>query len=396
MRPVTAHWTLLTAAVALTLAAGTIGTAEAGLHIEASYTSEPVDVRVWLDRGYDYYDDFDDAGSYYDVYPSADDVVLYVRAARSCYTTVYVIDTEGFIHVVHPFSAYDDAYLVGGRVYRIWLSDFGFHRRCFGWGVAFAFAVSSPFPFAYANYGPAVFGPHIGFQIYGDPFVAARLFYLSILPPACPRGFVAVSYARFYVREYVQYPSYLCLGWCEPRGGHAHYSGSCGAHRHYRIHAKDPYRVLRPAADADREVARYTRIAPSKDVSDVRVSKAVQGRAVEDAAGARVSRPVLRTTDAVREAQPRTAEKTAPRGVVRSTKESYVTGKRNYEKMREIYEGAGNQSQGEVRSAETGARNVTSTKVAPRAVKEARETVALGDAAPAEKTKSGKSAKRVK
>lgn len=441
---------LTTIAAALLLAAGTVGTSHAGLRVEASYSSQPVDVRVWLDRGYDdYYGDADieEIGSYYDVYPSANDVVLYIRAARSCYTTVYVIDTEGFIHVIHPLSPYDDAYLLGGRVYRLWLRDYGFHRACFGRGVAFAFAVSSPVPFAYASYGLGVFGPHIGFQIYGDPFIAARLFYQSILPPAYHRGFVSVSYARFYVREYVRYPSYLCLGWCDPHGARTYCAGGCGAHRQYRVHAKDPYRFLRPSRDAEvaeKESVGYTRItrtgvkdasdvrvsktAPgrAKDVSDTRVSKNIQGR-VKDASEMRArkttqervaqnvvepARPAARVKDPVAEQRVRQETPGATR-LVRSTKDTYVTSKKDYEKMREIYEkseksGAreirevhgrsGDQDRVQVRPAPAktpaGAGNVKATKVNRRAVNDARETVALGDASSREKPKSGKGAKR--
>ena len=42
------------------------------------------DIRVWLE------------GETHDVYSDVDDVVLYVRAARSCYATVYVVDTGSY------------------------------------------------------------------------------------------------------------------------------------------------------------------------------------------------------------------------------------------------------------------------------------------------------------
>jgi hypothetical protein len=254
------------------------GTSNAGLHVEFTYRSAPADVRVWMGSAYDnggrYYDgDYYNGGYEYDVYPSENDVVLYVRASRSCYTTVYVIDTEGFVHVVHPLSPAHDAYLIGGRVYRYRLSDFGFYEPCFNRGVAYAFAVGSPVPFNYAHYGAGIFGPRIGFRIYGDPFVASRMFYASILPPACHRNLVAVGYARFYVREYRRYPGYLCAGWHHYHGVRTHCRGNCAAHRHYRIHAADPNRVIHPRREfrpGASDLAKIDRTA-SKDIRDIRV-----------------------------------------------------------------------------------------------------------------------------
>jgi len=354
--------------------AGMSGPSSAGVRFEAVYSSEPVDVRVWMDRGYGY-EDWDDSWDYYDVYPSVDDVVLYVRAARSCFTTVYIIDTEGFIHVVYPLSPYDDAYLTGGRVHRLHLRNYGFHRGCFGRGVAFAFAVSSPVPFGYAGYGMTVFGPHVGFQVYGDPFVAARLFYLSILPPACNPLFTAVSYSRFYVNEYTRYPGYLCPGWHEHNGVRTYCGGQCDAHRDYRIHAKDAFRVLRPASSAERETVQYTKIerTGAKDFGDVRVR-------TTSAAPARTE-PVVR--DKGPAAQRRsarleggTAKDRSTERVVRSTRDEFVASKRNYERMREVYDRSGEKSGAglEPRSATGSPASAKTTKVTTRSAGDARET----------------------
>jgi hypothetical protein len=399
---------LALAAIGLVVA-GLAGPSSAGMRFEAEYSSEPVDVRVWMDRGYGQDDwNADDSWDYYDVYPSVDDVVLYVRTARNCYATVYVIDTEGFIHVVYPFSPWDDAYLVGGRVHRVHLRDYGFHRGCFGRGVAFAFAVTSPVPFGYTDYGMTIFGPRVGFQVYGDPFIAARLFYLSILPRGCGPAFTVVSYARFYVTEYVRYPSYLCPGWHDHHGVRTFCGGDCAAHRDYRVHAKDPFRVLRPAAAGDRVDGRYTKIEPtgakSFDEVRVRTPKTDAGR----------SGPAVAS-------KPNTAERRAARlggassdRVVRSTKDEFVASKRNYEKMREVYRKSGSERAAETKSqpaertpakaetndakrAQDGARETA--KVTKRASGDARETVALRSA-PSQETKAasktGKGAKRTR
>ena len=125
--------------------------ATAGARFEFAYTSRPADVRVWMSAGNahsydDYYvdDDYYEGGGYrqqnYDVYPVVDDVVLNVRASRSCYVTVYLVDADGYIHVVHPLSPRESAYLRGGRVYQFYLGELGFHGDVFGRGVAFAYA----------------------------------------------------------------------------------------------------------------------------------------------------------------------------------------------------------------------------------------------------------------
>jgi len=367
----TAKKTMLALFAMSLAAAGIAGPSSAGMRFEAAYSSEPVDVRVWMDHGYGQDDwDAENTFDYYDVYPAADDVVLYVRAARDCYATVYVIDTEGFLHVVYPFSFYDNAYLPGGRVHRLFLRDYGFHRGCFGRGVAFAFAVTSPVPFGYAGYGMTIFGPHVGFQVYGDPFVAARMFYLSILPRGCNPEFAVVSYARFYVNEYVRYPSYLCPGWHEHHGVRTYCGGDCVAHRDYRIHAKDPFRVLRPASSVGNDAVRYTKIerTGAKDFGDVRMrtSKTESQRP----APVTVSKPNL------------TERRTARLGsgssdrVVRSTRDEFVASKRNYEKMREDYRKSGDVS-GEDARTQSAARSQAKTvksKVTPRESAGARET----------------------
>jgi hypothetical protein len=99
--------------------------------------------------------------------------------------------------------------------------------------------------------------------------------------------------------------------------------------------------------------------------------------------------------------------------VVRSTQDAYVAGQRNYEKMREMYqrtEGRGSRETYEkpvgqqgrvlVRSipgkAPSGADNSTTTTVNRRAVKEAREMVALRGSVSREMRNSEKTAKRTK
>lgn len=243
------------ALVATMLIALLASTAFAGVRFGARYASAAkADVRVWIAAGHD-------NGAYYDVYPSFDGVVINVRASRACYAAVYVVDTEGFVHVLHPVSPWDDQFFVGGRTYRFNISNAPFCEYG-GRGVAYAFAVTSPVPFTFAEYGVGVFGRNFGFQVWGDPFVASRYFYLS-LAPACRPNLIAVGYARFYVAEYVQYPRYLCVGWHNMDGVRRVCRGTCEAYRWYNAHSKDPYRVLGPSHPLQGS-GRVTRIAEAE------------------------------------------------------------------------------------------------------------------------------------
>jgi hypothetical protein len=426
-----------------------VGSSNAGIHVGVSYSSGPADVSVRLGRGYDdyydddYYDDYYEGDYEYDVYPSASDVVLYVRASRSCYTTVYVIDTEGYIHVIHPLSPFDDAYLIGGRVYRYDLRDFGFYDPYFGRGVAFAFAVTSPVPFSFARYGVGIFGPQVGFHIYGDPFIASRLFYFSILPGGCRRGLVGVSYARFYVREYVRYPSYLCVGWHDYHGHRTYCRGNCAAHRHYRIHAKDPYRVIHPRRELRNEITRYAKInrTSAKDMRDIRkvtktrTTKFLRDRGLEQKAKRIVKSSGIRTTgdkhnkssvakrtarrienssrarkmtgakntravapkSPTRKNSVKSPRKTSgPERVVRSTRNTFIKSKNDYAKMRKkLGQNSKINRSGSKKTSEVSAKKAGTNK-GMRVSKETRKKVAQSSARAGRQNKAGKRAKRAK
>ncbi|MDH3216926.1 MAG: DUF4384 domain-containing protein, partial [Candidatus Krumholzibacteria bacterium] len=335
-------------ALMMALIAGTLltavclGTANAGVSVGFSYTSRPADIRVWLERdGYvsdGYYEDEDYYNSDYDVYPSSEDVVLYVRASRSCYATVYVVDTAGYIHVVHPLSPYDDAYLRGGRIYRFYLDDFDFHGG-FDRGVAYAYAVCSPVSFNYARFGLGVFGPNFGFRIYGDPYVASREFYLNLIPASCDRGLISISHARFYVRRYVRYPSYLCVGWHDYYGVRNYCRGGCSVYKHYSTHVRNPYRVLDPTRKLRPKVRRYgeiNRTAKWKDDGrsprgefkhETKTRTKLKARDLH-AAKPLKTRPMDRT---VRGAKTKAVTQ---HKVIKSSKKTFVKGKKDISDMR--------------------------------------------------------------
>jgi hypothetical protein len=313
----------------LVLSAASFVPAEAGMSVGFTYAARPADIRVWLEADEVYHGDTHYQNSGYDVFPTVENVVLNVRASRSCYATVYVVDTAGYIHVVYPMSPYDNTYLRGGRVYSFYLSDFSF-GGAFDRGVAYAFAVSSPVRFAYGHYGWGVFAGNFGWQIYGDPYLAARSFYVGLVPSSCDFRVIGVSHARFYVGEYVRYPSYLCAGWHDYHGARRYCRSGCGVYKQYSVHARDAYRVLRPAREPRRASDGYTEIKRTdRWRDDVRVNT-VKGE------GKRRSEPVAYETRAVRPIKKRTTDgrSTMKSNVVVSSKSSVVRSKKDLSAMR--------------------------------------------------------------
>jgi hypothetical protein len=190
--------------------------------------------RVWVEGG--------------DVFPAYSDVSIYVRADSDCYAMLLLVDTNGYVHVLYPSSPYDRAWFHGGRTYHYNACSLGLDRLE-GVGIAHIYAVGSPVPFDYSYYGAAVFVGGFGFRVYGDPYVACHDFYVSLLPASCRWDMVSVSCARFYVRQWVRYPTYLCT---PDYGLHVRIGDSCrecaAVYAAYRCNVSNPYEVLRPAA----------------------------------------------------------------------------------------------------------------------------------------------------
>jgi hypothetical protein len=192
-----------------------------------SIVAPPVAVRVWVGGG--------------DRFPDYNHVTLWLSADRDCYSSLFLVDTAGFIHVLNP----RDGWLYGGRTYGYRACDLGLDHLD-GRGIAYVFAVGSPVPFNYASYGDGVCVDGFGYRVVGDPFVACREFYTSILPASCQWGSVGVGFTRFYVREWTRYPSYLCAG----GPYHVRVGDNCrecaNVYATYRTNSAAPYDAMRP------------------------------------------------------------------------------------------------------------------------------------------------------
>ncbi len=243
---------LIAAAIAAFAAVGlgASGRAEAG-RVTVLGDTNP-DIRVWVDETWD-------------VYPSYDDVVISVRAARGCYATVFLVDTEGFVHVIYPVSPVENTWIEAGVTYRYLGSDLGLGAFA-GRGIAFVFAVGSPYEPSYAAYGDGIFVGRYGYRVFGDPFVASRVLYVSLLPSWSRWDLVGIGFARFYVGEWARYPRYLCHGHhgSAVHVGAGNYCRSCyRVYDEYLWHANDPYRVIKPTSPYKTALAERTQIKRS-------------------------------------------------------------------------------------------------------------------------------------
>lgn len=192
------------------------------------------DIHVWLDQPRD-------------IYPSYGDVVISLQARRGCYAALFVVDTFGYVHVIHPLSPFESAWIHGGVTYRFSGREMGLDRLD-GRGIVHVFAIGSPYPFDFSPYGQVVFAGRFGYRIYGDPYVACRQFYVSVMPAAYLWDRVSIASARFYVREWVRYPVYLCD---HHHGATYVLTTRCQrcypVYDTYRVHVNDPQVVFQRA-----------------------------------------------------------------------------------------------------------------------------------------------------
>lgn len=244
-------WSGLMMAAAVSATLTLPAKSEATRYVAHATVSGPVAVRVWVEGG--------------DVFPDYNHVTFWLRADRDCYTSLFLVDTAGFIHVLNAGDRYDNGWLYGGQNYGYRACDLGLDRLD-GRGIAYVFAVGSPVPFDYSYYGDGVCVNGFGFRVAGDPFVACREFYTSLLPATCRWDYVGVGFTRFYVREWVRYPSYLCTG---GPAFHVRFGDECrdcaDVYATYRCNVAAPYQAMRPSVRFKAQYAGTTHVVRSDD-----------------------------------------------------------------------------------------------------------------------------------
>ena len=96
---------LLTALVATMAIFFATSVASAQSTMRRSY--DDLDVDIWTDK--------DDGSNYYE----GDNIVIYFRASRDCYVTIYDLDTRGNINLIFPAEPGDNNFIQGDEIYMI-------------------------------------------------------------------------------------------------------------------------------------------------------------------------------------------------------------------------------------------------------------------------------------
>jgi hypothetical protein len=166
-----------------------------------SYADE-LAARVWLDRG--------DAP----VLQRGDQVRIYYRASRDAHVALFHIDTNGTARMLLPRTPDEDAYVVGGRDYRL------VHPESRTWivdedpGKGYLFVVASPTPMDFSAFTWDPWGGgwdlgDAGRQIYTDPYVAMDDL-VALLIPEWEYAPYALDFASYDVGATHEYPRFLC------------------------------------------------------------------------------------------------------------------------------------------------------------------------------------------
>ncbi|MGB5107589.1 MAG: DUF4384 domain-containing protein [Candidatus Zixiibacteriota bacterium] len=96
---------LLTALVATMAIFFATSVASAQSTMRRSY--DDLDVDIWTDK--------DDGSNYYE----GDNIIIYFRASRDCFVTIYDLDTRGNINLIFPAEPGDNNFIQGDEIYMI-------------------------------------------------------------------------------------------------------------------------------------------------------------------------------------------------------------------------------------------------------------------------------------
>ena len=164
--------------------------------------AEPVEARIWLDRGVE------------PIVQRGDRLRVYYRSVHDAYVAIFQIDTDGIARLVFPRSPSEDHYARGGRDYRLLFPGSPYWYVQDDPGVGYFFLVASPEPFDFSAFR---FSPYargwdlslVGRRVYRDPYVATDD-YVAALIPDWERAPYALDFATYNVGERYEYPRFLC------------------------------------------------------------------------------------------------------------------------------------------------------------------------------------------
>ncbi|MBI1798383.1 MAG: DUF4384 domain-containing protein [Candidatus Eisenbacteria bacterium] len=189
----------------------------AGLSMCASpAAAHGLGVEVWTDRGSDA------------VYQPGDVLQVRARASEDSYLLVYEIDSEGYVHVLHPARG-QNGFVSGHTTYHV-PADQSDQQLVVNdpTGEDFIVAIASREPFEDLPWYLRPYdvqGGEVGYvnrpaeaeegvttegKIVGDPFVAMERIRRRVCAHAADPSTFGTAYTSYYVHEKVRYPRYLC------------------------------------------------------------------------------------------------------------------------------------------------------------------------------------------
>ncbi|MSR35780.1 MAG: DUF4384 domain-containing protein [Gemmatimonadetes bacterium] len=168
----------------------------------ASRGGGELEARVWLDRGDE------------PVLRTGDQVLVYYRATRDAYVSIFHIDTDGTTSLVFPRSPDEDHSVRGGRDYRLLFPRSPYWYVDDQPGLGYFFIIASPEPFYFSRFQFSRYDAswdlgRVGREVYRDPYVAMDD-YIAALLPDWQQASYALDFAGYNVGQRFQYPRFLC------------------------------------------------------------------------------------------------------------------------------------------------------------------------------------------
>ena len=166
------------------------------------YEVDPIEARVWLDRGND------------PVLQRGESARLYYRVSEDAFVAIFHIDTNGTTRIVFPTSPQENHYARGGRDYRVLFPGSSYWYVNDDPGMGFFFIVASPQPFnfadlRYSHYNGGWDLSYVGRQVYGDPYLAMDD-YVATLIPDWEYAAYGLDFTSYNVDERYEYPRFMC------------------------------------------------------------------------------------------------------------------------------------------------------------------------------------------
>ena len=170
----------------------------------SAYSEElPRELRtwVWLDRAEE------------EVLSRGERLRIYYRVEEDAFVSIFHIDTDGVVRLLHPGSPVQNNYARGGRDYRVLFPDSPYWFVDDEPGLGFFFVVASlePFDLNDISFHPGAGWDlaFVGRQVYRDPYEAMDDYVEAILPEWADAVF-GMDFVSYSVGDRHDFPRFMC------------------------------------------------------------------------------------------------------------------------------------------------------------------------------------------